>query len=180
MGFCIFNNIAIAARHLQEEYGIERVMIIDWDVHHGNSTQEMFYDDPSVFYLSIHQFPYYPGTGSADEVGEGKSRGFNCNIPVFAGTGDEEYLLLFDDAVQRETEGFKPEFMLISAGFDSHRSDPLANLMLDEKSYGRMTATVCQYADEYASGRIVSILEGGYSLEALAHSVETHIRELMA
>ncbi len=179
MGFCIFNNIAIAARHLQKEYGIERVMIIDWDVHHGNSTQEMFYGDASVFYLSIHQYPYYPGTGSADEIGEGKGRGFTCNIPVLPGTGDEEYLLLFDDALQRETEKFKPEFILISAGFDSHQSDPLANLMLDEKSYIKMTATICQYANEYTSGRIVSVLEGGYSLDALARSVEAHIRQMM-
>jgi len=180
MGFCVFNNVAVATRHLQKKYGIERIAIVDWDVHHGNGTQEMFYDDSSVFYLSIHQFPHWPGTGASSEVGEGKGRGFNCNVPVPPGTGDEEYLLLFREAVEGKMERFKPEFVFISAGFDAHINDPLSDLMFGEDVYAEMTDIVCRCSDNYASGRIVSLLEGGYELKALANSVGVHIRHLMA
>jgi acetoin utilization deacetylase AcuC-like enzyme len=179
MGFCIFNNVAVAVRHLQKEYGSRKIAVIDWDVHHGNSTQEIFYDDPSVLYLSIHQYPHFPHTGSADETGIGEGRGHTCNIPVFPRTNDEEYLLLFEDAMEHEMERFQPAFIFISAGFDAHRNDPLGNLLLDEKTFGELTRIICDYADKFSSGKVVSVLEGGYALDALALSVETHVRELM-
>jgi acetoin utilization deacetylase AcuC-like enzyme len=179
MGFCIFNNVAIAARHLQKEHGIRRIAIIDWDVHHGNGTQESFYSDSTVFYLSMHQSPHYPGTGFADEIGEGNGKDFIYNIPVFPHTSNEEYLLLFEDAIESEMLRFRPEFVLISAGFDAHADDPLGNLLLTHESFREMTETVCHAADTYASGKVVSVLEGGYDLDALPRSVEAHIRALM-
>ncbi len=179
MGFCIFNNVAVAARYLQQSYGISRVAIIDWDVHHGNGSQEMFYDDPTVFYLSLHQFPHYPGTGSSTESGEGEGVGFNFNVPVPPDTGEAEYIRLFEDAIGSRIAPFRPEFIFISAGFDAHADDPLSNLSLREESYRRMTEITCAIANEHAGGRIVSLLEGGYELDALARSVEAHMRELI-
>jgi acetoin utilization deacetylase AcuC-like enzyme len=179
MGFCIFNNIAVGVRHLQREYGVEKIAVIDWDVHHGNSTQEIFYDDPSVLYMSIHQSPHFPHTGSADETGSGEGRDYTCNIPVFPRTNNEEYLLLFEDAMEHQMERFQPAFIFVSAGFDAHRNDPLGNLLLDEKAFVGLTRIVCDYADKFSAGKVVSVLEGGYALDALAMSVEAHIRELM-
>ncbi len=179
MGFCLFNNIAIAARYAQYKYGIQRIVILDWDVHHGNGTQDIFYDDKSVFYISTHQYPFYPGTGSRSESGNGAGEGYNLNIPMFAGSGDEEFQEAFRDEILPAIENYHPDLILISAGFDAHRDDPLANLNLTEESYAIFTSMITEVAAKVCSGRIISILEGGYNLKALAHSVEAHINKLM-
>lgn len=180
MGFCLFNNIAIAARYAQREHGVGRVAILDWDVHHGNGTQEIFYEDPSVMYVSLHQYPYYPGTGAADETGKGKGEGFSVNCPMRAGSGEREYLEAFQSRIIPVLEKFRPELVLISAGFDAHKNDPLAQIELTEESFAKMTSLVMKIASDHCGGRIVSVLEGGYDLEALARSVSTHLRELIA
>lgn len=179
MGFCIFNNIAIAARYLQMEHGVKRVAIIDWDVHHGNGTQEAFYNDSSVLYLSIHQSPHYPGTGFADEEGEGAGKGYTYNIPVFPHTSEEEYMLLFEDALESKVKPFSPEFIFISAGFDAHADDPLGNLLLTTESFRRMTELICSIANDASQGRVISVLEGGYNLDALSQSAATHVKQMM-
>ncbi len=178
MGFCLFNNVAVGARYVQEQYGLERAAIIDWDVHHGNGTQEIFYEDPSVLYISTHQYPYYPGTGGAEERGEGKGEGFTLNVPLKAGTTAEEYLRLFEGTVLPALEHYRPEFILISAGFDAHRADPLAGILLTEETYASITSAVKRLAEEFSQGRIVSVLEGGYDLTALPLCVEAHLRAL--
>ncbi|HEY4485302.1 MAG TPA: histone deacetylase [Nitrospiria bacterium] len=175
MGFCLFNNAAITARYLRERHGLSRVMIIDWDVHHGNGTQEIFEEDPSVYYFSVHQHPLYPGTGRADEHGSGKGEGFTLNCPMPAGKGDEEYLSVFEKSLRPAVEAFRPDFFVISAGFDAHREDPLANMRVTEEGFGEMTRRVKAWADRYAGGRVISCLEGGYNLEALGRSVERHL-----
>jgi acetoin utilization deacetylase AcuC-like enzyme len=179
MGFCLFNNAAIAAKYAQEKFGIRKVAIVDWDVHHGNGTQEIFYEDPSVFYISLHQFPFYPGTGSRGESGSGKGDGYTLNFPLRAGSGEKEYIGAFTGQLIPRLELYRPEFLIISAGFDAHKDDPLANMELTESSYATMTALLMEVADKCAAGRIVSVLEGGYNLQALAYSVEAHITELM-
>jgi acetoin utilization deacetylase AcuC-like enzyme len=179
MGFCLFNNVAIAARYAQSACHIPRVAILDWDVHHGNGTQHAFYDDPSVLFISLHQFPFYPGTGSRDETGGGKGRGTTLNIPMPAGSGEEEYLAAFTNEVLPALKQFKPDLMLLSAGFDAHRDDPLAQIELTETSFAAMTTMVYAFAEEQCEGRIVSILEGGYHLRALPLSVEAHLRVLL-
>ena len=179
MGFCVFNNVAIGARYVQKKYGIERVLIVDWDVHHGNGTQGTFYADPTVFYFSTHQFPHYPGSGDSGEVGEGKGRGYTLNVPMRGGAGDEEYVAAFQELLVPAMEEFRPEFILISAGFDGHRRDPLAGIDLTTEGYGRLTSIVRGMADRHASGRLVSVLEGGYDLDALSDSVAEHIWVLM-
>jgi acetoin utilization deacetylase AcuC-like enzyme len=180
MGFCLFNNVAVAARYLQDEHGLGRVLIVDWDVHHGNGTQHMFEDDDSVFYFSTHQYPFYPGTGSARETGTGRGAGYTLNYPMLAGSGDEEYIQVFREVLRPEIDRVQPEAILISAGFDAHRADPLAGMSLTEKGYGAMTAILKEAADRHCGGRIVSLLEGGYDLEALGASVEAHLRALGA
>jgi acetoin utilization deacetylase AcuC-like enzyme len=180
MGFCLLNHVAIATRYVQEQYGVQRVLIVDWDVHHGNGTQEVFYTDPSVFYFSTHQYPYYPGTGAASETGEGPGRGTTLNVPLPAGAGDAEIIRAFREQLLPAAETFRPEFVFISAGFDAHQQDPLAQLQVTEAGYATLTRIVMDIAARYASGRIVSVLEGGYDLEALAHSVATHLRVLAA
>jgi len=175
MGFCLFNNVAIGARYLQRRYNLSRVMIIDWDVHHGNGTQHIFEDDPTVFYFSIHQFPLYPGTGRADERGRGAGEGYTLNCPLPPGRGDEEYVSVFEKNLRPAVEAFRPEFILISAGFDAHRDDPLANMRVTEKGFGEMTRKVMEWARFQCQGRVLSCLEGGYNLEALARSVERHL-----
>ncbi len=178
MGFCLFNNIAIGARYAQKKYGVERVAIIDWDVHHGNGTQEIFYEDDSVFYVSLHQYPFYPGTGAANETGIGKGEGFTLNCPMKAGSTEKEYREAFQLKIIPALERYKPDLIMISAGFDAHKDDPLANILLTENSFANMTRFVQELADRACGGRIVSVLEGGYNLDALARSVETHLATL--
>jgi acetoin utilization deacetylase AcuC-like enzyme len=179
MGFCIFNNVAVGARYVQKKFGLSRVLIVDWDVHHGNGTQNIFLDDPSVYYFSIHQFPYYPGTGSENEVGEGEGEGYTFNMPMFAGSGDLEYIEAFENIFYPAAAKFSPEFIFISAGFDAHQQDPLAAINLSEEGYKRMTQVITKLASDQGDGRVVSVLEGGYSIKSLSASVEKHICALM-
>lgn len=179
MGFCLFNNIAIGARHLQKMHGIEKILIVDWDLHHGNGIQEAFYEDPSVLYFSTHQYPHYPGTGSFHETGEGKGKGFTINVLMRAGMPADEFMKKFKDALYERALEFSPKFVLISAGFDAHMSDPLGELLLTEDSYAEMTRTVLEIANKCCKGRVLSALEGGYNLNALAMSVEVHLRAMM-
>ena len=178
MGFCLFNNIAICARHLQS-LGLSNIAILDWDVHHGNGTEAVFYDDPSVLFISIHQYPHYPGTGAAEDTGEGAGTGYTLNIPMAEGSGVLEYQAAFRNSVLPKLKEFKPDALLVSAGFDAHKDDPLAGIMLTTASFEWMTVQVREFADEYCQGRLVSFLEGGYNLGALSDSVETHAAALL-
>ena len=178
MGFCIFNNIAVAAAHLVEAEGLRRVAIVDWDVHHGNGTEHMFIDDDRVLYISLHQYPHYPGTGSAETTGSGRGQGYTINLPMGAGAGDREYLAAFRDRIIPALDEFKPEFILISAGFDAHEDDPLSGTILTTSAYRTMTVLLKVSAEKHCKGRIVSFLEGGYDIQALAESVEEHVTAL--
>lgn len=178
MGFCLFNNIAITARYLQEKHQLERILILDWDVHHGNGTQHIFEEDPSVFYISLHQFPHYPGTGAKSETGIGKGEGATLNCPMDAGMGDERYREAFDHVIMPRAMAFNPDAVLISAGFDAHGADPLGSLNLTTSSYRWMTQLMMELADKCCDGRLISVLEGGYDLDALALSVTEHLRVL--
>jgi len=179
MGFCLLNNVAIAARYLQNKYGLTRVLIVDWDVHHGNGTQHSFEDDPSVLFFSTHQYPHYPGTGRGTERGKGAGEGFTINVPMEAGEGDEEYRAVFHKTLVPAADTFKPEFVIISAGFDAHKDDPLASMGLTEAGYAELTEIVAGIAKRHANGRMLSSLEGGYNLTALAASVEAHVKALL-
>jgi len=179
MGFCLFNNAAIGARYAQEKYGVERVLIIDWDVHHGNGTQEIFWNDPTVFYFSTHQYPYYPGTGSAGERGAGKGEGFTLNIPLAAGTSARDHRQAFTDALREIERKFPPDLIIISAGFDSRRGDPLGGLMLEDSDFAEMTKEVLRIAEKHSRGRVVGLLEGGYNLDLLGGSVKSHVSALL-
>jgi acetoin utilization deacetylase AcuC-like enzyme len=179
MGFCLFNNVAIAARYAQACYSeIERVLVVDFDVHHGNGTQDIFYDDPSVFYYSLHQYPWYPGTGTADERGVRDGEGYTLNVPLAAATPGAEYLRAFEDGLERVMKGFSPDLVIISAGFDAHVADPLGQLMLTDPDYSRMTERIKDAARAKGGVRLVSCLEGGYNLRTLGATIRTHVAAL--
>ncbi len=179
MGFCLFNNVAVAARYAQNKYKeIERVAVIDWDVHHGNGTQGIFYDDGSVYFFSMHQYPWYPGSGSRGETGHGRGLGSTLNIPIKANTLANEQTRMFEGALEDIAKNFKPDLVMISAGFDAHLTDPLGQLRLEDKDFVSMTRTLKQWAGGHCKGRIVSCLEGGYNLETLGETVKNHVAEL--
>ncbi|HYA35116.1 MAG TPA: histone deacetylase [Candidatus Binataceae bacterium] len=177
MGFCFFNNIAIGAQWLINHRNIKRVMIIDWDLHHGNGTQAMFYDTPELLYASMHQYPFYPGTGSLSERGAGEGLGYTINAPIPAGFGDPEYLRIFDDLIMPIGRAFKPEFILISAGFDCHYLDPLGAMLVTEAGFAQMTRRIRRLAAECCGAKTVAVLEGGYDLQALANSSRSVLEE---
>jgi acetoin utilization deacetylase AcuC-like enzyme len=178
MGFCLFNNIALAAHHARKAHGLTRILIVDWDVHHGNGTQGIFYDDPSVFFFSMHQYPWYPGTGSRGETGRGRGLGSTLNVPVKSNTPATEQTRSFEAAIEEISAKIKPDLIFISAGFDAHLTDPLGQLRLEDPDFVSMTSILKQWADEVCEGRIVSCLEGGYNLGTLGKTVAEHIREL--
>jgi len=178
MGFCLFNNVAVAARAAQAVHGVERVLIIDWDVHHGNGTQDIFYDDPRVFYLSLHLDGHYPGTGSAEETGTGAGVGATLNVPLAAGLEGAEYRRLFDDAVARAFAAAQPGLVLVSAGYDCLAGDPLGGLRLEPLDLHEMTKTVLRHARETAQGRVVALLEGGYVPPRVGNGVVATMRAL--
>ena len=178
MGFCLFNNIAILARYLQKQHAVNKIVILDWDVHHGNCTQHTFYEDPSVFYMSLHQYPFYPGTGSVLETGEGRGVGTTLNCPMSAGTSDKDYKEAFIKKIIPAIKNYKPDIVLISAGFDAHKDDPLANINLSTECFKWMSERIAETAGEICNGRIISLLEGGYNLKVLPLCVEEHLKVL--
>jgi acetoin utilization deacetylase AcuC-like enzyme len=181
MGFCLFNNIALAAQRARKKFGLERILIVDWDVHHGNGTQDVFWTDPSVYFLSVHRFGhgFYPGTGNDDETGGGPGLGFTTNVPIRYGTPRPDYRGAFRNAVEKAADKIKPDLILLSAGFDAHVRDPIGSLGLEAEDFADMTKTLLTIADTHAKGRLVSCLEGGYDLQALAECVQAHLEELI-
>ena len=181
MGFCLFNNAGVAARYAQKRYKeIDQVAILDWDVHHGNGTQGIFYDDPSIFYFSMHQYPWYPGTGSRGETGQGRGRGYTLNVPLKAATPTGDQRRAFDSAIEEIAAKFTPDLVIISAGFDAHADDPLGQLLLTDADFVQMTRVVKEWAGESCGGRIISCMEGGYNLDTLGETVRAHVRELQS
>ena len=179
MGFCLFNNVGVAARYAQKRYReIDRVAILDWDVHHGNGTQGIFYEDPSIFYFSMHQYPWYPGTGSRGETGQGRGRGYTLNVPLRARCPTSDQRRAFEAAIEEIASKFTPDLIIISAGFDAHEADPLGQLLLTDADFVQMTRVVKQWAHETCGERVISCMEGGYNLETLASTVNAHVREL--
>ena len=181
MGFCLFNNVAVAAKYAQNKYKeIERVAIVDWDVHHGNGTQGIFYTDPSVFFFSMHQYPWYPGSGAKGETGHGRGLGYSLNVPLKANTLAIEQKRVFEKAIEDISAKIRPDIIFISAGFDAHLTDPLGQLKLEDPDFVSMTETIKQWADEVCEGRVVSCLEGGYNLDTLGETVRRHVAQLNA
>jgi acetoin utilization deacetylase AcuC-like enzyme len=178
MGFCFFNTVACVAEWLREQPGIERVFIYDFDVHHGNGTQHLFEQRDDVYYASIHRYPFYPGTGAANEIGQGAGRGFTKNIPVAGGEGDAAFLRATEDEIVRAIDDYRPNAILLSSGFDAHRRDPLGGMNVTEQAYGELTTRIVECAERWSDGRVFSLLEGGYDLEGLAASVAEHVRSL--
>lgn len=179
MGFCLFNNVALAARHAQDKHQVNRVLIVDWDVHHGNGTQDVFYRDAAVFFYSSHRYPFYPGTGSADETGEGPGLGTTLNVPLRFGTDRKEVVARFVQGLEKAAERIKPELVLLSAGFDAHREDPVGSLSLEAEDFAELTSAVLGVAKTHSNGRVVSLLEGGYSLRFLPECVTAHLQKLV-
>ncbi len=171
MGFCLFNNVAIAAKHALEDKKLKRILIVDWDLHHGNGTQHSFYSDPRVIYFSTHQYPYYPGTGSLQEIGEGEGEGYTINVPLTTGNGDEEYANIFRQILIPVGQSFSPELILVSAGFDIHKGDPLGGMNVTETGFARLAHLILKLAEETCGGRVVFTLEGGYNVEGEAKAV---------
>lgn len=178
MGFCLYGNVAVAAADAVHRHGMHRVLIVDFDVHHGNGTQEMFYDDPAVGFVSVHRFPFYPGTGATDETGTGRGLGFTSNVPLPAQVSRAEYHSAFQRAVEAMADRIRPELVLISAGFDAHEEDPVGGLGLLEEDFESLTRSLVDIAETHAAGRLVSVLEGGYNTSRLAGCVEVHLRSL--
>ena len=180
MGFCLFNTMAIGAEYLKRVYGAKKILIMDWDVHHGNGTQAAFYDDPTVLFISTHQFPFYPGSGAVNETGVGPGDGFTLNVPLPAGCTDVEYLQVFQDIVVPAAEKFQPDWILVSAGFDPHRRDPLGGMNVTEEGFGAMARLLLALANRFADGRIAFLLEGGYDLAGLRDSVAAVLAAMQA
>jgi acetoin utilization deacetylase AcuC-like enzyme len=178
MGFCIFNNIAVAARYLTKKHGLKKIIIVDFDLHHGNGTQHSFYTDYDVMYFSTHQYPYYPGTGHFDEVGEGEGKGYTVNVPLSYGMDDADYMYVFKNLLMPIADLFKPEAILVSAGFDTHHNDPLGGMGVTEAGYASMTRILMDIAKKHSQGRLLFCLEGGYDINGLTNSVKAVIQEM--
>ncbi|MBI3864153.1 MAG: histone deacetylase [Planctomycetia bacterium] len=178
MGFCLFNNVAIAAAHALKTHGLNRILIVDWDVHHGNGTQDTFYESESVFFFSVHRYPFYPGTGAAHETGTRQGLGSTLNLPLRFGIERHSYLESFHTALNQAASRARPDLVLVSAGFDAHAADPIGSLRLETEDFAPLTKLVCEAADQHCQGRLVSLLEGGYNVSALAESVACHMEGL--
>ena len=179
MGFCLFNNVAVAARHATAQHKLERVLIVDWDVHHGNGTQDLFYEAEDVWFFSVHRYPFYPGTGAAHETGTGRGLGTKFNLPLPFGTTRQAYREKFQAMLEQAAEKCRPQLVLISAGFDAHAADPIGSLGLETQDFESLTHMVADVADQHCGGKIVSLLEGGYNVEKLAECVECHMESLL-
>jgi acetoin utilization deacetylase AcuC-like enzyme len=178
MGFCIFNNIAIGARYLEKKHKVSRILVVDFDLHHGNGTQHSFYKDSKILYFSTHQYPYYPGTGWYEEIGEGEGKGYTVNVPLSYGMGDSDYAYIFEEVLMPLADLYKPEIVLVSAGFDNYYHDPLGGMKVTEEGFAVMTRILMNIADKHCGGKMLFALEGGYDLKGLASSVKAVIMEM--